>query len=749
MPSLSRVMIAGTVGAVLAVTAAAPASPAPGRQPAGAAGHSAGQAGATGPAPGAPGVDEQYLPADKSGVGTAASRTSTVWLTVQKDGGLGEIYYPDLGTPGARALGFVVADRRGGAVRAEAAGRVWTELVDAASLTYRQTFLDAAHGWRLAATYVTDPARATVLVDLAFASRDPHRFTVYAVLDPSLSNTRTDDAGRSVGHTLVASDGSSASVLAARPALGATSNGFRGVSDGWTDLLADGRLDRRHTSATAGNLVQTAEVRFARASGHAGGDRRGRATLALGYGPDAGAALAASRASLARGFRAVAGDYARGWRGYLGGLADPPAVLRDRSQRQLYRVSAMVLAASEDKIHPGAYVASHSMPWAFGRDDPSGPYHLVWSRDLYQIATALVLAGDTAGANRALDYLFDVQQKPDGSFPQNSTVDGTPVWGGLQLDEVALPIVLAHGLGRDDARTWSHVKRAADFLLAFEQDGNRAPWTPQERWENQSGYSPATIASEIAGLVCAAEIARANGDPASATRYLATADDWQARLKGWTVTTTGPYSPEPYFLRLTKDGNPDAGTTYTIGDSGPSDVDQRRVVDPSFLDVVRLGVLPPGDPAVVNTLRVVDRQLGVPTARGFFWHRASFDGYGEKLDGSAWDYGLPDDSRITRGRAWPLLNGERGEYLLAAGDRAGARVQLATIARSAGQGYMLPEQVWDLQPPGGRRGFEPGTPTTSATPLAWTHAQFVRLAWDIQAGRVLEQPAPVAERYAR
>ena len=171
-------------------------------------------------------------------------------------------------------------------------------------------------------------------------------------------------------------------------------------------------------------------------------------------------------------------------------------------------------------------------------------------------------------------------------------------------------------------------------------------------------------------------------------------------------------------------------------------------MDPSFLDVVRLGVLPPGDAAVVNTLDVVDRQLGVPTARGFFWHRASFDGYGEKLDGSAWDYGLPGGSLITRGRAWPLLNGERGEYLLAAGDVAGARVQLATIARSAGQGLMLPEQVWDLQPPGGSPGFEPGTPTTSATPLAWTHAQFVRLAWDTEAGRVLEQPAPVAERYA-
>src|SRR4029450_10378344 len=243
----------------------------------------------------------------------------------------------------------------------------------------------------------------------------------------------------------------------------------------------------------------------------------------------------------------------------------------------------MVLAATEDKTYRGAYVASPSAPWAFGRDDPSGPYHLIWSRDLYQIATGLIAAGDVAAANRSVDCLVTVQQKPDGSFPQNSRVDGTPVWGGLQLDEVALPIVLAHQLGRTDAGTWGHVKRAADFLLGFEQDGNRGPCAPQDRWETQSGSSPATIASEIAGLVCAAEIARANGDAASATRYLATADDWQARVKGWTVTTTGPYSTGPYFLRLTKDGNPNAGTTYTIGDSGPSNVDQRRVVEPSVL----------------------------------------------------------------------------------------------------------------------------------------------------------------------
>jgi glucoamylase len=730
--SLTRVLIAGVIGVV---PVAVPPSPAV------AAASVDAQAPGTGVAPGAPGVDEQYLPADKSGFGTATTAASVVWFTVQKEGGLGELYYPSIDSPSARALQFVVADRRGHAVRAGDAGEVRTTLTDQRSLSYRQTYTERAGRWLLTATYVTDPARASVMIDLNFATRHGDRYDVYAIYDPALSNTRKDDSGRTDGSALVATDSGSASAFVGSPAFAATSTGFRGTSDGWTDLLADGRMDWRYTSARAGNLVQTAATGLTGRRGHR------HVTLALAFGGDTVTAMATARASLRRDFDDVAVAYARGWRKYVDNLKNPPASLHNGYERQLYQVSAMVLAASEDKTHRGAYVAAPNMPWAFGRDDPSGPYHLVWSRDLYQVATALITAGDTGGANRALDFLFKVQQKPDGSFPQNSRVDGTPVWGGLQLDEVAFPIVLAYQLRRTNAETWTHVKRAADFLLSFSQDGNRAPWTPAERWENQSGYSPATIASEIAGLVCAAYIARDNGDSAASQRYLATADDWQARVKDWTVTTNGPYSPRPYFLRLTKDGNPDAGTTYNIGDSGPSKVDQRRVVDPSYLDLVRLGVLPADDPAVVNTIRVVDEQLGVPTPRGFYWHRASFDGYGEKSDGSQWDYGFPDDSLVTRGRAWPLLNGERGEYQIAAGDVAAGRAQLTMMARTAGPGYMLPEQVWDLRPPAGTNAFIPGTPTFSATPLAWTHAQFIRLAWDARAGKVLEQPDIVAQRY--
>jgi glucoamylase len=401
----------------------------------------------------------------------------------------------------------------------------------------------------------------------------------------------------------------------------------------------------------------------------------------------------------------------------------------------------MVLAASEDKTYRGGFVASPGRPWAWANLLQHLPvYHEVWSRDLYQIATALIAMGDYAAARRALDYLWEVQQREDGSFPQNSRLDGEPVFGGLQMDEVAFPIVLAWQLGRTGSADWDHVRRSADFLLA------RGPRTDQERWENIGGYSPATIAAEIAGLVCAADIARRNGDAARAASYLAKADEWQDNLEHYTVTTNGPLSDEPYYLRITDNGDADTDAKIQIADGGPL-VDQRQVVDPSFLDVVRLGVKSAGDPNVRSTLTVIDRELRYSTANGPFWHRGSFDGYGEKSDGSQWEP-VPTGSGLTLGRGWPLLTGERGEYRLALG--LGAQSYLDTMARSADDGtLLLAEQVWDHRPPadGSDPAFVPGENTFSATPLAWTHAQLLRLARSIDAGRPVETPRVVACRY--
>lgn len=681
--------------------------------------------------PGAPAI---WTPANKAGFGTAYDETSRVWFTLGGSGELTEVYYPRADIPSVRNLFFVVSDGRTFAEMEQEATEHRVELVDPRSLTFRQVNTARSGRYRLTKTYVTDPGKNALLVDVRFESLTEEPYSLYVVYDPSLSNDGMDDSGTSEEGTLLASDATAASALVAQPGLTRMSNGFLDVSDGWTDLRQDFTLDWSQASVSNGNVVQTAQVAV-------DGITHQQVTLVLGFGASTAEAWQTARDSLAAGFQDAARRYAEGWHSYLDSL--PPAPPPAQAWRMTYDISVMVLAASEDKTYRGAFIASPSMPWVWGtgQENPSGPYHLVWSRDQYQIATAMLAAGDRKAAERALEHLFQVQQKPDGSFPQNARADGTPVWPKLQLDQVALPIVLAWQLGRDDARIYTeHIKKSADFLVA------RGPISEQERWENQEGYSPATIAAEVAGLVCAAEIARRNGDTASAERYQTTADTWQRQVESWTVTSNGPLASHPYYLRVTKDGNPNAGTTYSIGDGGPAAVDQRRVVDPSFLELVRLGVKPADDPVIEQSLEVVDAQLRVDTPQGAFWHRFSIDGYGETRDGAPWFISEPETGQ-TFGRAWPLLGGERGEYALMRGQPADEF--LATMARSGNNGFMLPEQVWDGRPPTGQPGFVAGEGTFSATPLIWTHAQFVRLAWSIQAGYPVEQPSVVSCRYTK
>jgi glucoamylase len=690
------------------------------------------------PAPGAPGAKHTWAPADKHGFATAHQLEGNAYLTLRQ-ASLSEIYFPDLSTPAFRGLQFAVTDGKRFLDR---------ETVDddpdhvepvAAGVSARVEPLPGALGfrqvtqtarWKLTKTWITDPARASALARVRFESRTGKPLRLYVLADPAPGDDGNDDRGASAGRRLVAFDDAAASAVAAEPALRGGTSGYKGTaSDPWRELRTGGRL-RGYDAARPGNVVQGARTAL-------DGLRRRELTLAIGFGANAAAAGATADASLAQGFGRAAADFGAGWREYLASLSPPPASVA--GMRRLYEQSLMVLAASEDKRARGASVAAPNMPWVWGTltlegNETSGPYHLVWPRDFYHVATAQKAAGDEIAANRLLDFLWRVQ-KPDGSWWQNTRVDGTPHWTSLQLDEVALPVVLAWWLGRTAAADWPHVQRAADFILA------NGPETQQERWENQDGWSPNTIATEIAALICAADVARANGDTARAATYEATADDWQARVENWTATTNGPYSPRPYYVRVTKDANPDDGSTYSLGDNFPRPVDEREIVDNSFLGLVLFGVKRWDDPVVRNSLAVGDAQLASDTPSGRIWHRFTFDGYGETATGGDWDI-FPTAARQTRGRAWPLLAGERGEYELIAGGSADAH--LRTIARTANDGLMLPEQVWDGAPP---RDEPEGEGTRSATPLAWTHAQFVRLAWSIQDGEPVERPSIVACRY--
>jgi glucoamylase len=647
-----------------------------------------------------------WAEADKTGFGTARGRQSKVWFTLE-GGQLSEMFYPDLSTPSVRSLELTVKD----CGRTDRQSRDMSTVVsrpDERSLRFTQVSTDKDGHYRLTEEVVTDPARSAVVIQATVESLDGGQHTLGVQYEPALGNGAAGDQDRNTKRALKAVDPKShaATTLMSSPA------------------LAD-------TSKKAASIEAST------------------ATISLGFGRTSQSSTKVAKQALAQPWTTTAAQYDAGWHGYLSGLKPVPASAA-AIQREYY-ASALVLAAGEDKRHPGAFVASPSMPWVWGDEEkdlssPSAAYHEVWSRDAYQIGTALYAMGDTAAAQRVVDWLFRTQQQKDGSFPQNSDVDGKPEWDSIQLDEVTLPIALAHLVGKTDKRTYRSIKKAVRFLMHFrdEDTHKKAPFTTQERWENQSGYSPATIAAEIDGLVTGADIARQHGDGKLARQWEMTADKWAGRLKKWTVTTNGPLSDAPYFLRLTKDGHPDKGTTYSIGDGGPARADQRRVVDPSFLDLVRFGILSPSDPDVVNTLKVVDQDLAVATPNGTFWHRFSFDGYGETSSGAEWEITDPGDGK-THGRAWPLLAGERGEYAVAAG-QSGAPY-LASMAAAAGASDMLAEQVWDGRAPTGQACCPAGEGTRSATPLLWSHAVLVRLAWTIQDGRPVDQQPVVADRY--
>jgi glucoamylase len=452
-----------------------------------------------------------------------------------------------------------------------------------------------------------------------------------------------------------------------------------------------------------------------------------RCTLALGFGQTRAESVATARASLVRGFGSVKREYEGGWQKFVATLPVIP------KHQQQFNMAAMVLKGLEDKTYRGAVIASPSTPWGGGGPNATG-YHAVWSRDLYHVATAFDALGDRLTANRLLDYLFRVQQKLDGSFPQNSYVDGRPIGNGLQMDQVAWPLVLAYQLKQHDRNSWlKHIKPAADFVLTH------GPRTYQDRWEEKPGYSPATIAAQIAGLVCAAEIAKLNRDNTTAAKYLQTADKWTQNVEKWTVTKSGNASG--YYLRITENDNPNDGAKIEIN-SSTLVVDERKILDAGFLELVRLGIKGPRDPLIIESLELIDQLIKVKTPVGDAWYRYNHDAYGETQDGGNYD------GRNGVGRLWTLLTGERGEYELALGDVAAARRRLDTLAGFANDGLMIPEQVWDRKDTP-RPSLRFGAGTGSATPLAWSMAQFIRLAMSIERGRNVETPRVVWERYGR
>jgi glucan 1,4-alpha-glucosidase len=438
--------------------------------------------------------------------------------------------------------------------------------------------------------------------------------------------------------------------------------------------------------------------------------------------------------------------------------------------RAMYWLSANVLKADEDKAHPGAFVASPTDPWgqavAATTTHPGWTYREVFSRDSYETFTGLMADGDISSARAMVEFLYDDTQQADGSFPRDSLVDGAvapDTLGLTEIDEDAYPLLMAWEVGfAGDVQLYQdHIRPDADFIV------DHGPAYGVERWEEHAGYSPSTVAAEIAGLVAASQLAQAAGDASDAALYMATADDYQRNVKNWTVTSTGPDAKGSYFIRLSPTGDPNAAETYNLGNGSLSRVDQRSVIDAGFLELTRLGELPANDPDVLRSLGVVDSVLLSPTPSGPGWHRygvaddGSTDGYGDCYEpgptecspnGAPW-YG----KFVGSGHTWPLLSGERAEQDLQTGDISDAVSLLESMqAMSSGLG-LVPEQVWDdpdvpaspygSNPATASIGFTTGKPAGSAAPLVWAQAQYLRLVQDLGARALVDQPEITTERY--
>ncbi|HEX6755114.1 MAG TPA: glucodextranase DOMON-like domain-containing protein [Mycobacteriales bacterium] len=748
------------------------------------------------PAGDGPGALSHFDLARKDCVGTARNTTSKVWYTVA-NGVLSDVYAPTVDNTNVETLQYVVTD---GSTFTDLQTRDMTYTVratDRGGLACQVASTPRRGGYRLVTDYVTDPSRDAVVISTRLEGRPGLK--VYVRYDASVNgnggggpaNGGADDATVDAATTaLVSSDTNTVTNAANRdyavPLFGAlrADRPFRAVSSGFVGAASDGltQLDRTRSltgpvTATGGNVVQTAEI---------APDARGRFTLALAYGQSQTAAVSVAGAAAGAPFGTTYAGYTAGWAAYDATLASPPAQVGGLTEAQVdrlrraYYLSVNVVKASEDKTFPGAIAAGLGSPWGQavsagdlvdGKAVYFGSYREVFARDLYEAYTGLLTAGDVATARAATRFLFERQQLADGRMPRNSLLNGlkAPDSGGDQLDETAYPILMAWqaGLATDGALWRDHIRKAADFVVA------RGPSFGSERWEEQGGYSPSTIAAEIAGLVAAGRIADTNGDPAAARVYRATADHFQRSIKGWTVTTSGPYATGRYFIRLSRSGNPDTAITYGLGNGGPT-ADQRAVIDAGFLELTRLGILPASDPDVVASLPVVDSVIRreTPSGTGFYRYGTATDpvttagtedGYGDCWEpdptscapsGKPWPTGNSGS-----GHVWPVLSGERAEQQLQTGDATGAAALLVAMDRYGSGVGLVAEQSWEnpdlaaspfgADPATASIGFVNGKPAGSSSPLTWAQAQQSRLILGVGAGRPVEQPAIVADRYVR
>ncbi|MGH8227022.1 MAG: glycoside hydrolase family 15 protein [Steroidobacteraceae bacterium] len=681
-------------------------------------------------APGAPGILPSWCSSAKEMVGCSLG-PSRLWFTIG-GGILNEVYYPRIDIPQIRDLGFIVADGQG----------FWVEVKRLESHTLTPdtdgtpavTIVHRHPRFELVLRIAPLIQRDGLLIRVQL-SGDP-QLRPYALLAPHLGGSGHDNRaaiaccrGRRM---LWAEQGPFATALAAvdehqRDAWGRANAGYVGASDGWQDFARNGAMTWEHPQAGPGNVAMMGELPRSCA-------------LALAFAASKESAATVAVTALLEPFESNWSRLTTSWKDWQAGCREragewpelPAALARELA------VSAMVLRVHQDKTYPGTMVASLSVPWGNTRDEIGG-YHLVWPRDLVECAGALLALGAIGEARNTLRYLIATQQ-PDGHWNQNQWLGGKSYWTGLQLDETAFPVLLAVSLAERDTlhgiEIGDMVRRALAYLV------RTGPATAEDRWEEDAGVNTFTLAVCIAALVCGAPYL----DPPARQLAYTMADYWNARIEDWTVARgtalARRYGVDTYYVRVAPADilhDPSALEQLMPIKNWRTDPNLRawQQVGVDFLQLVRFGLRAADDPIIASTVKLADVLLKVELPTGTSWYRYTADGYGEHSGGAPYD-------GSGRGRAWPLLTGERGHFELAAG--RDPLPYLESMAGMASKGGMLPEQVWDA-PDIPKLGLFTGHPSGSAMPLAWAHAEFVKLAVSRQLGRSFDRPAAVWDRY--
>jgi glucoamylase len=659
---------------------------------------------------GAPGISPTWSSSDKDFVTTALDGPR-LWATIGH-GIINEVYWPSTGQPQIRDLGFyLVGATRWIDLKRERRYRLMTPR------PYLPVLTIVHHGedYQLTLEVLPEPQRDVLFVH--FNLSGPYRLVI--ILAPHLGVSGRHNSAWIQDGVGYASRHDRALCLTADRPLRNLSCGYVGFSDGWQDLRLHGRLTWRFARADNGTVALSAEL-----AGSNG-------VVALGFAPTTYGAFMLARTALAADFEGQRARFLEPWQQWGARLQLPRP---NEPLGELALLSAAMLKIHEDRAYPGAAVASLSVPWGSSTDSLGG-YHLVWPRDASLTAFALLAANQLTDVRHMLSHLIASQSR-DGHWPQNYFPDGNPYWTGIQLDETALPVLLAAKLaeiGESDLPGTVQMVRAAVGFIA-----RTGPSSPQDRWEENPGISPFTLATVISALVAAAPWLEKD----ESAYALSLADDWNERLERWCYVRGTALSEEVgvegYYVRI---GSGDAdgvlGEGLQLRNREGEWIPARRLVSLDFSYLVRLGLRSAHDPRVQNTIKVVDHLLKVETPSGAVYHRYNDDGYGEHPDGRPFD-----GSGV--GRAWPLLVGERGHLALQAGDDPLEYLQ--TMLRCASPGGLLPEQVWDSEPIPDR-GLFPGRPSGSAMPLLWAHAEFVKLLVARERGRPIELLAAIEERY--